>query len=1100
MAIRSNSTSINPKNSTSHIQSEASDIQQSVWLSASAGSGKTKVLIDRIVNLLYSGVPLKNILCVTFTKSAALEMKERLAHKIKNDLLKKHLSTDQKKSICQIYHQILENPEEIKILTLHSFCQSILQKFPIDAGINPFFKVLEEEEAQNIIKEGIAAILKKDDQILYQSLSYLSTEISESFLEKLIQNALSKWHILERIHRQTSSDDDNITYQSLVQKLTNITSYEPEPIDLVTLSGNFELIDALRSTSKKTDSKLAESLQLKSNDFSIFLTQTGSMRSKLFSSEFEKLFPEYAEELIHIQTQIWHQKQYDLLQKWITKNNHFWIVLSKILEYYQGIKNTSGYIDFNDLILLTISLLSNSETKSHILQKLDYSIDHILIDEAQDNSPEQWLLIYQLTDILLTEEKKHRSIFVVGDPKQSIYGFQGAMPHLFTSIQTAFNELLTSRGFVFKSLQLKQSFRSAPHILDLVNHIFNSSSATFTLQHFENHSAFRETNCWIDVTTIDKNILKDETNTDEKQTKNKSTIEVLPFNEYTINKTHHHKIAEEIALKIKKLLASKVFIPSTSQHIKASDIIILLRKRGTFAKELIQTLKRNNIPTAGIDRISIKNRLAFQDILAMLRFLNLPHDDYSLAHILKSPFCNNGSGYGDELLIDLCPNREKTLWENLQNNHSSISIQQDVQKLKQYLNYVDYETFLFIVNKLVQDHLLDFKKRLGEDVKEIFTALIDMIISMKHETKTFAYNLHELENTNFSFKRDLSKSDGVKIMTIHNSKGLQAPIVFLVDLNEKTSLQKEDIFWPNIQHLSPKNSITSDSSATELTMFCLRPPSSLEYQEIQNIRSYEHFKLDEELNRLFYVGLTRAQDGLCVIGQGPWVSEAHIGLQSINHDNTLFFSNEHDNLQKSNKAESPHKKNIHIPAPFHLEKIKGKSSEDQSINIIETKIIPIYSEKKNHSTIELSTSTRGEIIHKAFEIATSQIDSGFKHINLNWLKEKLSTQDHEKINIWIKSKHIQHLFDPSFYDKAFNENEFVYQGTMVRIDRYVKTSGCILIVDYKTGKRNPEKEDYHVYVQQITFYKKILQEIYPKHSIKQYLLWFDEYSMEEFNS
>ncbi len=1100
MAIRSNSTSVNHNNLTSHTQSEASDIQQCVWLSASAGSGKTKVLIDRIVNLLYSGAPLKNILCVTFTKSAALEMKERLTHKIKNDLLKDDISLDQKKNIRQIYHQILENPEEIKILTLHSFCQNILQKFPIDAGINPFFKVLEEEEAQKIIKEGIAAILKKDDLILHQALSYLSTEISESFLEKLIQNALSKWHILERIHRQTSNNDGNTSYQDLIQKLSNTSSYEPEPIDFKTLSESFELMDALRSTSKKTDSKLADSLQLQSDDFSIFLTQTGSIRSKLFSSEFKKLFPEYAEELIHIQTQIWHQKQYDLLQKWLIKNNHFWAVLSKILEYYQGIKTTSGYIDFNDLILLAISLLSNSETKLHILQKLDYAIDHILIDEAQDNSPEQWFLIYQLVDILLTEEKTYRSFFVVGDPKQSIYGFQGAMPHLFTSIKTAFSELLTSRGFTFKSLQLKQSFRSAPHILDLVNHIFNSSTTPFTLQHFENHYAFKDSPCWIDVSFVDKDIVNNDASPEEIKTKNRTVIEIIPFAEYTITETHHHKIAEEIALKIKSLLASKVFIPSTSQPIKASDIIILLRKRGTFANELIQTLKRNDIPTAGIDRISIKNRLAFQDILAMLRFLNLPNDDYSLAHILKSPFCNNGNGYGDELLIELCPNREKTLWEKLQNNHSSSHIQQDVQKLKQYLNYVDYESFLFIVNKLVQNHLFDFKKRLGADVQEIFTALIDMIISMKHETKTFGHNLHELENTNFSFKRDLSKSDGVKIMTIHNSKGLQAPIVFLVDLNEKTSLQKEDIFWPNIQHSSPKNRLNSNSTPVELILFCLRPPSSLEYEEIKNIRSYEHLKLDEELSRLFYVGLTRAQDGLCIIGQGSWVSEASIALQSINHDNKLFFSNENHTLKKNNTSVFQIEKSLHIPTPLSAENIKNQSSEQDPIDIVKTKITSIFSDKKICPISESSSSVRGEIIHNAFEIATSQIDSGFNQINLNLLKEKLTPHDHEKINIWIKSQHTQSLFNPAFYHKAFNENEFTYNGIIIRIDRYIKTEDSILIVDYKTGKRNADKQEYHLYIQQITFYKKVLQEMYKKYNIKRYLVWFDEYSMEEFDS
>lgn len=1089
MVTTTNTTSIKNHLTTLELQNEASKIHQSIWLSASAGSGKTKVLIDRIINLLYAGVPLKNILCVTFTKSAAMEMKERLIQKIRADLIKPSISSPPKPIILNIYQHILENPEDIKILTLHSFCQSILQKFPIDAGINPFFQVLEEDNAKNIIKEGIAAVLQKNDAEIIQSLTYLSTEISESFLEKLIQNALSKWHVLERIHRQIQNNNI-LSYEHLIQHLT-LTNLNEDYIDLPKLNDSFELLNNLRSTSKKTDLKLADAIDTKQDPVSIFLNQSGNMRAKLFSTDFEKSFPEHAQEFKEIQKQVWEYNQFQILQKWTLKNQHFWTVISKILEHYQQTKNISGYVDFNDLILLTISLFSNTELKLHILQKLDYSIDHILIDEAQDNSPEQWLLIYQLVDILLTSEKNHRSFFVVGDPKQSIYGFQGAVPHLFLSLQNTFQELLLSRGFEFKSLQLTQSFRTSPHILNLVNNIFDPLTTQNKLHDFKNHEAFRETPGWIDVCEIEKKIQNDVNNKLDEVKKPKSDIQIIPLSEYKIENHYHQRLADEIASKIKKLLQDQIILPSTSKAIQPSDIIILLRKRGRFANTLIQTLKRNHIPTAGIDRISIKDRLAFQDILAMLRFLNLPQDDYSLAHILKSPFCNNGKGYNDDVLIELCPHREGFLWDELNNKSSSYpSLQNDINKLNQYLNYVDYQSFLFIVNKLIKDHLEAFKARLGDEVQDIFTALIDLVLSINYESNTFASNLCEIEKTEFTFKRDLSHADGVKVMTIHNSKGLQSPIIFLVDLSEKASLQKEDIFWPQIQLEHPQNHL-SDSSF-ELTFFCLRPPSVLNLDQIQNIKTYELQKLDEELNRLFYVGLTRAQDGLCVIGEGPWVDESKNALSKIHHQNISFYS------YQSNSSPEVFSK-THLKINLNLEKKAPplpQKSPTIKYNLKSSSLTSIQPLNRDILPIDASNISRGEIIHKAFEIATAQINNGFKTFNLNYLSKDLSENDLSILKIWLHHPLTQTFFHPNNLQTSFNEKEITNGTQTIRIDRLIMGSEHIAILDYKTGRRDITKSEYNQYIQQLFLYQSMLKDIYEK-PIKTFLLWIDEFIFEE---
>lgn len=1029
-------------------QKRASDPTTSVWVSASAGTGKTKVLIDRLLNILYSGTPIRHIVCLTFTKAAAVEMQERLlkrlqedaANKDKNSAVDAHLA-------AKIYEELLESPESLKVMTLHGYCQSLLQKFPFEAGITPFFEVLDDDNAYQLLMEALNHVLQSPEtEEIASAIEGVSDFMGEFTFENCLTDAFNRWHKVRHLERAYETAD---LYKSSLLAAFPLDLDEAFDPELDTVS----LIDALSESAQGMDKTLAAALESDGLSSSLFLTKEGKPRKKIVSADFKKKNPDVAEELDAYAHYVHQKSLIELHGSWIAANKNFWQIVQAVLTRFGTLKTKKGVLDYHDLILHSLALFSDDLALAFVHQRLDYTIDHILVDEAQDNSPEQWLFILKLADLFIREDTPKRSLFVVGDVKQSIYGFQGAVPYLFESLVYTFGHILKSRGHRFERLTLDDSFRTVPEILKTVDLAFNKTPDGMGA--YTKHQAFRRDTGWVGTTLLTKDDFK--TNEADSFEDEKGVWPILTHYESKVSKDSI--LAGYVADGIQKALDERWVLPSVGRAIEAKDILILLRSRGALAPEIIRALKQRNIAVEGPDRIQLSTRLAVHDVMCMLRFLCLPQDDMSLAHILKSPFANDGNGFDEETLFELCHNRDGSLWQELTRSEDPTHIKM-ATLLKDLLSRVDYDAPSFLIRAMIEPAYSAFLNRLGSDVHLLFESLLNTVMDLEKATPTLAEVLFKLEKSMPIIKRDPTTPTGVRIMTIHGSKGLEAPFVVVVDRDERLDLAKENLLWPK----------TEDPSSGEvIELFCLKPKSALTIESIIELRENAMNSMREERNRLLYVALTRPRDGLLVVGTGPWTELID---ECIQKQGGMLM------LQKDS-ARAPTetiKANKPLPEWIHLQ----------------------YTEKvqKNVIVEEPATQTaamkRGEMIHRLIEALTKTPQDRWNTVLTYFKEDGVTDEDLQKVVALAHNPLFAHLFNND-YIRAWSEMEIVSLGKLHRIDRLIETNDAFLIIDFKTG----EQRKVQAYHDQLAGYKAAISSMTGIKPIRTYLFWTDALTLEE---
>lgn len=1113
-------------------QKAASDPTRSVWVSASAGTGKTKVLVDRLLAILYNKTPISNIICLTFTKAAALEMRSRLLHRLQFDALD---HCERANLASTILENILESPESLKIMTMHAYCQSLLQKFPFEAGITPFFKIMDESLVQKMLMQSMDVILTSPPTMdVENAIEGIAENLGEHVFKDSLIKTFSKWHRLRHLQRLYPTIDDlKKTFYHNFGELE--APFEPEILSDIDLGKS--LSNILLQSTKDVDRKIGAALAIQdlSQLTACLLKRDGDVRQRLYSADFKKKHPHmccYIEDIAHYLAELNVSLHYE---RWMKANFDFWIVIQKILDQFAQLKEKDNSLDYHDLILHTLALLSDDLNLAYIHQRLDYTLEHILVDEAQDNSPEQWLLIYKLVDLFIREDTPHRTLFVVGDMKQSIYGFQGAAPHLFETLRGEFQSLLTDRKHVFESITLRDSFRTTPEILQLVDRVFEKKINDFDNAYHSGmgevqHHSHRTDPGWVvfkslqDKMLLDENIENESDAIEDSIVNDSSSIDWQIFDEYKAVSNDDQILAKEVAKSVEKILQSKWIVPSTNTCIEAKDILILMRNRGKLNQLIIQALKQLSIPTEGPDRLVLSNRLAIHDILALLRFLCLPQDDWSLVHVLKSPLVNDGKGFDESVICRICVNRTFSVWGFLQQNisssacqtmlsHDDLALASTVQQLKHWLSLVDYDSPHEILNTIISDTIGAFENRLGKDVHLLFEALLDTVLELQQTHSTLSELLYALEEHMPIIQRDPTKPKGTRIMTIHGSKGLEAPVVILVDRKERHNLAKESVLWADA---------TVNEYGEISPLICLRPKSTLKVDSLQNLRAEVLQQFIEEKNRLLYVALTRPRDGLLVIGSGQWTS--HVGkiiqanneistnsiessLSIISHDDQ-FASCEGQSFNYNTQIVEPNT-TIEIPNWYHktfddeqnfvthnqlagveIDKIVSDEVEIRNRYISLMKDVDIMFDEDLSKALE-----RGIIIHYAFEMLCKTPKT--QH-DVVWdiLKDLgLPLNDKNKILYFFNHDLCKRFFEPEQYIRADCEVDILHNKQLFRIDRLIEFEDEVWILDYKTGKR-PLKNTYiKKYHNQVKFYQDIVKNLYDK-KINIALLWVDEFALE----
>ena len=862
----------------------------STWLAANAGSGKTRVLTDRVARLLLDGVSPEHILCLTYTKAAASEMQNRLFKRLGDWAMKDDaalrgalaelgvetgIDSDGLRRARTLFASAIETPGGLKIQTIHSFCASILRRFPLEAQVSTQFKEMEDRAAALLRADIVDEMADGMEAPLVMELArHLSDMDFDRITAEITRNR-------DAFSAHLSPDDISALFGLPAD------ADETYPLSLAFDGGESILMSAClpvlrgQSATMVTLAEQLAAIDLNAPDlpaletvFDLFLyrkegkTLPEAKTKSVPTKKAQEALGSTLFGLHDFMERVARARGAQLAMAARDRTLALHAFAGAFLARYEAAKQARGWLDFDDLIHKTLTLLTNDLVAQWVLYRLDGGIDHILVDEAQDTSPVQWQVIERLAREFTSGEGARsdvaRTIFVVGDKKQSIYSFQGADPSEFDRMKAEFAERLHPTDTPLQDLTLQFSFRSAEPILRLVDTVFEDRTRSgFSRE--ELHRAFKaDMPGRVDLWPV----------VDPVETKNDGEWDD-PVD--LVSDAHHNVVlAERIAGEIKRMLDSETPMPVqrddhswSSRPVRAGDFLILVRRRGLLFEEIIRACKQSGLPIAGADRLKVGAEIAVKDIQALLSWLATPEDDLSLAVVLKSPLV----GWDEQQLYDLAHGRtQKYLWRELAERQAEFpdlwAMLADLRDSADFLRPYD------IIERTLTRHQGRRKllARLGTEAEDGINALLAQALAYEQtEIPSLTGFLVWMETEDIEIKRQMdSASDRIRVMTVHGAKGLEAPIVILPE-TAKTNARNMDALVPMGGTLVWKSAQTEN------------PPCVAE--------ALEHVKTkdSQERDRLLYVAMTRAESWLIVAAAGDlgsdgesWYDIVRRGMEASN--------------------------------------------------------------------------------------------------------------------------------------------------------------------------------------------------------------------------
>ncbi|MGH6906476.1 MAG: double-strand break repair helicase AddA [Aestuariivirga sp.] len=855
------------------LQRRASDPAASAWVNANAGSGKTHVLVDRLIRLMLTGTAPSRILCLTFTKAAAVKMSADLLNRLSgwsllpDDTLEQNLrgiglDDPDAETIHQtrrLFTTALETPGGLKIQTIHAFCEKLLQLFPVEAGIIPHFTVLDDRGAS----EMLAAARR---EVLGQARRVPEGEIATALAEVVAHaraddfDALLKILLKERANLAPYIDGDAGAALA-AQDLYRHFSLSPGNAAFTFNAPDYRrLVDAL-NTGSKTDlegaTKLAKLLVSGTVDYEIlrsfYLTEKDKPRQRLATKEVIRSYPWIEVFLSAEQPRFIEALRQSTERECIAATSSLLTLAGAILRTFEREKRRRGAYDFDDLILRTYRLLSQRPDAAWVLYKLDGGIEHVLLDEAQDMSPSQWEIVRTLTEEFFSGHgvrgQLDRTLFAVGDRKQSIFSFQGADPDSFEVMHEDFQTRIKTAGQAFNDVDFTISYRSTSAILNAVDTVFHESRmarrgldgrTARLLQHEPNRRQEPGTfEIWPLVTPDDQS----------EDRPWQAPVDREPAN------SPRRKLARMIAGKVKSWIGQRTLV-AEKRPVRPGDILILVRTRNPFFDALIRELRKADIPVAGADRLQLLENIAVMDLLALARTCLLADDDYSLACLLKSPLLPEP--FSEDRILELAHNRgSRLLWERMLESAEP----QCVAAVRQLSLWKEeartarpYEFFAGVLGLT----RMNFLSRLGSEARDVLDAFLNAALDYERDNPSSLQGfVHWFSSGDVEIKRDMEQgSNEVRIMTVHGAKGLEAPIVILPDT----------VSIPDGKKQSPLLMIETGNTGRKLPLWKL--PKRFESAGIAALMEIQKDARSHEYRRLLYVAMTRARDELYVCGYG----------------------------------------------------------------------------------------------------------------------------------------------------------------------------------------------------------------------------------------
>ena len=1103
----------------------------SAWVGANAGAGKTYILVSRLVRLMLSGVAPEKLLCLTYTRSAAAEMQERLFDLLGewallgDDALRaaiiKRLGDDvglddlQKARI--LFARALETPGGLRVQTIHAFCESLLKRFPLEAGLSPQFDLMDESDMQDMQIELISALLRRPpNERLRAAMGLLSRALSEPDLVRLGRQVLD--------HRAAFADMDKDAHlQNLAQKtgLTIAAGAVPEAARLMAdarahIAPHIDALATWLDDGSKTDKARGQALRAwraaaeENGDETaqwallqpIFLTE-GRLRKSLATKKISEAVPQMAR-LMHqlgetvedIALRLRARSTYDLSAALL----HF---ADALLSDYAHAKAARAVLDYDDLIATTNRLLSGHRAAQWVLFKIDSGLEHILVDEAQDTSPAQWRLIRALADEFFTGQGGHdavRTLFAVGDEKQSIFSFQGADPREFEKQRAHFNEAVTAVGGRFHYVPLTLSWRSVPHVLGLVDAVFADEGARLGVSVAPvAHQAHRETDIgYVELWPVERPPAK------------APQIDLWALPETATADMMADSAAGRLAARIGDKIAA--LLADEKQNVSAGDILILVRKRDGFVDEMIRVLKRRRIQVAGADRMVLLDQIVIMDILAAADFALNCDDDLTLACLLRSPLC----GVDETTLFKLAHGRDGTLWQAFQAQaaraENTAALQKAHQRLLWMRNRIDFLSPFDWLSELLaaQGGHAALRAQLGAEIDDPVGELLRLALAYesRHVASMQGF-LHWLRHGQQEIKRDMEGRGGaVRIMTVHGAKGLEAPIVFLPDTCR-----------PAVKTGGGAEALQFDEDGLPFWR------ASKKLRETYGAKRVEAAAQDaaEEEKRLLYVALTRARDRLYIGGflgkksaklpVNCWYERlaAAFDAPSEMTETIIWSGGEEAPLPQAEEADEGARRAAPSPAaaPDWLRQAPAK--EDKRTYLGAKLFAPSALGEHDMSApqganldaaVLQAAAQRGRLAHRLLETLPAIAAEERRAAALSFLARQetggteydaaAAEQLIDEVFAVMQAPDMAALFAPAARAEApiagvLRMDDGSRLALAGQIDRYVETDTNTLLVDFKTGHRPDAVPP--AYMVQMAAYRALMQAAKPEKPVRCALVW-----------
>ena len=1129
-------------------QARASDPASSAFVSANAGSGKTHVLVQRVIRLMLNGVPPEKILCITFTKAAAANMAERVFKTLGNWVTLGDAELDTairdvgiarpdprlRARARELFACALETPGGLKVQTIHALCTRLLQQFPFEANVPARFTVLDDRDQTEMMERANLAVLldasRDPESAAGRALDIAMSSAADVTFKDVVREAcLSREHFMAWTDTAGSIEAAMAQVSSALGGNPDecLADIEREIIDGPHLPrSKWEGAASIFDGGTDRDREQAKRLRRASSEagaaqineyFSVFASENKGKigpRSSLITKLLGKRYPALADELDREQ-----QRVFELIEKHRTltirdRTQSLLIIATAVAANYRREKQERGLLDYDDLIDKTLAMLECTSS-SWVHYKLDRGVDHVLIDEAQDTSPRQWDIVKHLISEFTTGEGARdgvkRTIFAVGDEKQSIFSFQGAAPREFNLQGRELERRFKEASLQFQRLAFKHSFRSGTAILTSVDQVFREELIYRSI-HAENAYPLHEALSDAGPSVIDLWKLEvPDARSDFEGWR-------APFDAKS-ETSPEARLAKRIQTEIKSLVADRTATGSIGKRrvLRYGDILVLVRRRGNAFDAVIQALKHAHIPVAGADRLKLTEHIAVIDLMNLADALLLPLDDLALAVALKSPLFS----LDDDDLLKLALQRRGTLREALAEHavtDKKIEIAQ--QRLIACEARVMHETpFSFYAWLLGADGgRARFQSRLGHEANDALNEFLELALSYEKKAPASLQGfIAWLRAADTEVKRDMEISrDEVRVMTVHGAKGLEAPVVFLVD----TTTSPADTTRLKLIRM-PHGNAAPDSRGVVVWAGRKAEDSAA----VAAARAAMLRETEDEYRRLLYVAMTRAADRLIVGGcmpgnrnevrQSSWYDLIEKGLAASNlsareiegdHGTTkrYFHSEDSDASAVVTSVETPDA-TIVMPPWLRTRATRGPPSS-QLLRPSDSAINQDKGVRTGESPeLRARALQRGALTHRLLQslpdIARERrSDAAAKYLVRNageaegWNHYERG-QLVEHVLSLIADPRFEALFEPGSRAEVSivgrleaNGGSLVVSG---QIDRLVVNSDQVLIVDYKTNHAPPREaaEAPEAYVRQLALYRAVLTNLYPKVTIRAALLW-----------